>query len=205
MLSIFGDKKYGIFEPKSWWKYDIYWLLKSSCFNLFGNGKYGLFWAKKLIEIWYLLITEKVLFSTFRWWTIRSFFEPKNSWKYDIYWLLKRSCFQLFGNGQYGLFLSQEVDGNMIFTDYLKSLVLNFSVMENTVFFSVKKLTERWYLLVTEKFLFWTFRWWEIRSFFIQNVDGRMIYTWSFWAFHDIPGPGKYGFSSSDQNWKIQK
>ena len=136
----------------------------------------------------------KGLVLNFRWWTIRSFFEPKSSWKYDIYWLLKRSCFQLFGNGQYGLFLSQEVDGNMIFTDYLKSLVLNFSVMENTVFFSVKKLTERWYLLVTEKFLFWTFRWWEIRSFFSQNVDGRMIYTWSFWASHDIPGPGKYGF-----------
>ena len=25
---------------------------------------------------------------------------------------------------------------------------------------------ERWYLLVTENFLFWTFWWWEIRSFF---------------------------------------
>ena len=85
----------------------------------------------------------------------------------------------------------------MIFTDYWKGLVLNFSVMGNTVFFWVKKLMERWYLLVTEKFLFWTFRWWEIRSFFSQNVDGKMIYTSPFWAFHDIPGPGKYGFSRS--------
>ena len=53
----------------------------------------------------------------------------------------------------------------MIFTDYWK-VVMNFSVVGNTVFFSAKKLMERWYLLVTEKFLFWTFQWWETRSFF---------------------------------------
>ena len=40
-------------EPKRWWKYDIYWSLKSSCFELFRDGKYGLFWAKKLMERWY--------------------------------------------------------------------------------------------------------------------------------------------------------
>ena len=83
-------------------------------------------------------------------------------------------------------------------TDYWKVHVLNFSVMGNKVFFWVKNLMQRWYLLVTEKFLFWTFRWWEIRSFFSQKVDGKMIFTWSFWAFYDIPGPGKYGFSRSD-------
>ena len=53
----------------------------------------------------------------------------------------------------------------MIFTDYWKGLVLNFSVMGNTVFFWVKKLVER-YLLVSEKFLFLSFRWWEIQFFF---------------------------------------
>ena len=124
------------------------------------------------------------------------------------------------------VFLSQKVDGNMIFTDYWKVLVLTFSEMGNTVFSWAKKLTEIWYLLITGKFLFWTFRWWEIRSFFesrswwkddiywllrsscfelfgdgkhglffSQNVYGEMIFTWSFWAFYDIPGPGKYGFS----------
>ena len=75
------------------------------------------------------------------------FFEPKSWWKDYIYWLLKSSCFELFGDGKYGLFLSQEVDGKMIFTGYWEVLVLNFSVMGNTVFFSVKKLMERWYLL----------------------------------------------------------
>ena len=63
-------------------------------------------------------------------------FEPKSLWKYDIYWLLKSSCFDLFGNGKCGLFLSQEGDGTMIFTDYGKVLVLNVSVVGNTVFFS---------------------------------------------------------------------
>ena len=75
-----------LFEPKSWWKDDIYWLLKSSCFELFDDGKYGLFfewrsWWKR----WYLLITEKFLFWTFRWWEIWSFFQPKSWWKDDIY------------------------------------------------------------------------------------------------------------------------
>ena len=65
--------------------------------------------------------------------------------KDDIYWLWKSSCFELFGGGKHGLFLSQEVDGKMIFTGYQEVLVLNFSVMGNTIFFSAKKLMERWY------------------------------------------------------------
>ena len=85
----------------------------------------------------------------------------------------------------------------MIFTDNWKVLVLNFSVVGNTVFLRVSKSMEIWYLLVTKKFLFWTFRWWKMRSFFSQKVDGKMIFTWSFWAFHDILGLGKYGFSCS--------
>ena len=66
--------------------------------------------------------------------------------KDDIYWLLKMSCFELSGGGKYGLFLSQEVDGKMIFTGYWEVLVLKLSVMGNTIFFSAKKLVERWYL-----------------------------------------------------------
>ena len=30
-----------------------------------------------------------------------------------------------------------------------------------------------------------------------QEVDGKMRLTWSFRAFHDIPGLEKYGFSCS--------
>ena len=55
----------------------------------------------------------------------------------------------------------------MIFTGYWKVLVLNFSMMGNTVFFR-------------------------------QKIDVKIIFTWYFWAFHDISGPGKYGFSCSD-------
>ena len=74
---------------------------------------------------------------------IRSFLEPKSWLKDDIYWLMKRTCFELFGDGKYGLFLSQEVGGKMIFTGYGEVLVLNFSVMGNTVFFTAEKLMER--------------------------------------------------------------
>ena len=63
-------------------------------------------------------------------------------------------------------FFSQRVDGKIISTDCWKVLVLNFLEMGNTVFFWAKKLMEWWHLLITEKFLFWTFRGWEIRSFF---------------------------------------
>ena len=36
------------------------------------------------------------------------------------------------------VFFEQKVDGEMIFTDYSKVLVLNFSVMGNMVFFESK-------------------------------------------------------------------
>ena len=86
----------------------------------------------------------------------------------EIWYLLitEKSLFWSFWEWEIRPFLSQKVDGKMLFTDYWKVLVLNFSVIRNTAFFWVKKLMERWYLLINEKFLFWTLRWWEIRSFF---------------------------------------
>ena len=103
-FEFFGGGKYGLFEPKSWWKYDIYWLLKGSCFQLFGNGKCGLFFETKVGENMILLITKMLLFWIFQGWKIRYFFEVKSWWKDDTYWLLKSSCFELFGDGKYGLF-----------------------------------------------------------------------------------------------------
>ena len=58
--------------------------------------------------------------------------------EHHVYYLLKSSCFEIFGVGKYGLFFSQKVDGKMISTDYGKVLVLNFSVMGNMVFFQPK-------------------------------------------------------------------
>ena len=89
----------------------------------------------------------------------------------------KGPLFWIFRTWKIRSFLRQKVDGKIIFTDYLKVLVLNFSGMGNTVFFWGKKSMERWYLLFTEKFLFGatetffaflhkTFRWWKIRLFF---------------------------------------
>ena len=126
----------------------------------------GFFWLKKLMERWYLLITEKFLVWSFWRWKIRSIFEPKSCLKNDISRLIKSSFFELFGDGKYVPCLSEKGDGKMIFTDYWKVLILNFLGMGNTLIFWAKKLMERWYLLVTEKFLFWTFQRWEIRSLF---------------------------------------
>ena len=78
------------------------------------------------------------------------------------------------------VFLSQKVYGNMIFTDYWKVLVLIFLGMRNMVFSWAKKLIERWYLLIIEKILFWTFPWWEIGLFLSQEVNGKMVFT-GYW------------------------
>ena len=43
------------FWQKCWWKNDIQWLLESTCFEPFGDGEHGLFWAKKLMERWCFL------------------------------------------------------------------------------------------------------------------------------------------------------
>ena len=104
---------------------------------------------------------------------MRSFFEQKSWWKYDVCWLLKSSCFEPFGDGKYGLSLSQKVDGKT-FADYWKVLVLNFSEMGNTVFFWATKLMERWFLLITEKFLLWTFWWWKIRILWAKKLMKRL-------------------------------
>ena len=122
-----------------------------------------------------------------------------------VYWLLKIHCFSVFRGWKRRSFLSQKVDGNMIFIDYWKVFVLNFLGMGNTVFFLRQKVNENtiftdyWNVLVLgyRKFLFWAFRRWEKRSFFSQKADVNVIFTWSFLAFHDILGPGKYGLSCS--------
>ena len=44
-FSVIGNTVF--FESRSWWKDDIYWLLRCSCFELFGDEKYGLFFSQK--------------------------------------------------------------------------------------------------------------------------------------------------------------
>ena len=72
-------------DPKSWLKDDIYWLLKSLFLNFSVMENTVLFWVKKLMKRWYLLVTEKFLFWAFQWWKMRSFFQPKSWWKDDTY------------------------------------------------------------------------------------------------------------------------
>ena len=74
---------------------------------------------------------------------------------------------------------------------------MNFSEMGNTVFFepiSWWKDDTYWLLKISCLELFCDG---EYGLLFTQKVDGKMIFTWSFWAFDDIPGLGIYGFSCS--------
>ena len=108
------------------------------------------------------------------------------SMEYHVYWKLKSSRFELFGDKKYGLFLSQEVDRKMIFTDYWEVLVLNFSVMGNTVFFHQKSWWKHDIYVVFLSFL-WYSRTWEI-CFFAQCYYlkhslfsyGRKLLLWSY-------------------------
>ena len=127
---------------------------------------------------------------------------------------MKRSCFELSRDGKYGLFLSEKTDGKMIITDYWKVLVLNFSLMGNMVFFWVKKLMERWYLLGLFE-LFMIFQG-------LENMVFHAVYLHSFCRaaaeyaqpVHDVlgtspedplkvPTSGTYSGPSGDQykNW----
>ena len=63
----------------------------------------------------------------------------------------------------------------MILTDYWKVIVLGYQKVLVLSFFSMGNT-----------------------DFFSQNVDVKVMFTWSFWAFHDIPGPGEYEFSCSE-------
>ena len=94
------------------------------------------FWAKRLMERWYLLITEKFLFWSFRRWKIRSFFQPKRWWKGYIYRLLKRSCFELPGDAKYGLFWVKKLMERWCLFDLLK-LCMIFQGLANMVFCAV--------------------------------------------------------------------
>ena len=91
---------------------------------------------------------------------------------------------------------------NITFTGYLKVLVLNVPGMGNTVFFEFESwlkddiywlLKSSWFGLW--KALFLNFPEMGNTVFFLSHkVDGKVIFTWSFWAFQYVPGPGKYGF-----------
>ena len=118
------------------------------------------------MEKWYLLITEKFLFWTFWWWEIWSFFESR-SWRKRWYLLItEKFLFWTLRWWEIRSFLSQEVDGKMIFAGYREVLILNFSVMGNTIFFQTKSWWKDNIYMVFFSFP-WYSRTWEIR-FFVQ-------------------------------------
>ena len=47
VLKFSGMGNTAFFQLKSWWKDDMYWLLKSSCFEPFGDRKYSIFFRQK--------------------------------------------------------------------------------------------------------------------------------------------------------------
>ena len=115
--------------------------------------------------------------------------------EYHDNWLLKSSCFQFFGDGKYSLFLSQNVDGNMIFTDHWKVLVLNFSEMGNTVIFLSQKVDWNIIFVDYRKVLVLNFSeiantvffepksWWKDDIYLVFLNFSWYSRTWGIWFF----------------------
>ena len=153
-------------------------------FWIFWRWKIWYFWAKKLMEIWYLLITEKFLFWSFREWEIRpslrqkvagkmiftdywkvlvltfsrmgntSFFWGKKLMENDIYWLLRSSCFELFGDGKYGLFSAKKLMERWYLLA-LFELPMIFQDLGNMVFRAVNFVVSRSLFRVKDSPNFW--------------------------------------------------
>ena len=153
-------------------------------FWIFWRWKIWYFWAKKLMEIWYLLITEKFLFWSFREWEIRPFLRQKvagkmiftDYWKVlvltfsmmgntsffwgkklmenDIYWLLRSSCFALFGDGKYGLFSAKKLMERWYLLA-LFELPMIFQDLGNMVFRAVNFVVSRSLFRVKDSPNFW--------------------------------------------------
>ena len=94
-----------------------YW--KVLVFNFLVMGNTVFFWVKKLMERLYLLVTEKLLFWIFRWWEVRSSFQPKSWWKDDIYFLT---------GGLFELSIIFQGLGNMVF----RAVMITFAVVMTT-------------------------------------------------------------------------
>ena len=140
-FSILFRARFDVSPPDICWRRFFVFFLKTKqnkqkkmLGQLFSTEYHLLIATEPLMEVWYLLITEKFLFLNF------GGGEGGEG-----------------GGGEYRLFLRQKVDGKMIFTGHWKVLVLNFLGMRNAVFIWGKMLMERWYLLVTERFLFSAF------------------------------------------------
>ena len=164
-----------IFEPKK--LMEIWYILiigKVLVLNFSGMENLVFFWDKKLMERWYLLITKKSLFLTLRGWETRSFLRQKLMGRW---YLLVTETFLswAFLWWKTRSFLRQKVNRKMILTDYWKVLV--FGHRKSSCF----------ELFGNEKY----------SLFFSKKVDVKVIFTWHFWVFHNIAGPGKYCFSCS--------
>ena len=110
-----------------------YWNVRA--LNFSGGGKYSLSLRQRFNGKMIFTVTEKFLFWNFREWEIRSFFEAKSSWKDDISWLLKSSCFGLPKSSCFELFF----DGKYLLGLFQLSMI--FHDLRNTVFRAVFLLT----------------------------------------------------------------
>ena len=167
----------------------VYWLRKSPCFEFFGYGKYGLFWAKKLVEIWYLLITETFLLWTFRGVGNTVFLWDKNLmeiWYLRItekflFWNFReweiRSCFEAKGSWKNGIYWFLKSSCFELFGDGKDGLFLRQKVNGKMIF------PDYWKVLVL-----------GYRKVLVLNFSlmGNI-----YLVFFSFPWSEKYGFSCS--------
>ena len=116
------------------------------------RSKKNLFQRKKLVERWsFRIIYETCTAQEMRRRMLQFYIKKtkKKRWgdiffsmEYHVYWQLKGSCFEYCGDEKCDIFDPKSWWKYDIYW-LLKVLVLNFSLMENTIFLQVKKLMGR--------------------------------------------------------------
>ena len=147
----------------------------------------------------------------FIWKQKRNYYKSMNFARKEKFRSWESSCFELFGEGKYGLLFIQKVDvgwyflphGIPCFFDYGKVLVLKFSEMGNTAFFWFKKFDLRWYFFqhripcyfeygkvlvlniseIGNTFFFYLKSWWKVGVFFVFFNFSWYSRTWEIWFF----------------------
>ena len=102
------------FEPKSWWKDDIYWLLKVLVLNLLVMGNKIFFSAKELTERWHLLLELLELFE------LSMIFQDLGNMVFHAVWYLFLRYSLILSFSSFAKFLYRSLDFSFIASLFCK-------------------------------------------------------------------------------------
>ena len=113
-----GDRNTVFFYLKSWWKDYIYWLLESYCFELLGGGKYGRFLSQK--------VDLKMIFTDYWKFLVLNLLEMENT----VFFWAKKLMERWYLLGLFELSMIFPDLGNMIFREVFVATLAPFVIIK---------------------------------------------------------------------------